>query len=599
MEHQPNSQVLENPRLLNKIQRLNESRELIKFYNNEPYDLSLKKIKEIEQANSIPNNKACSSQSQLNFEVLDYKQELLKKIKSSENIAKLLYYISLYESLQLTIQQQKHFDLKISCDKGLNYRIADCHFCGKRHFLKTSCNSFFCEDCRKYITSKIKRLAKKYIWNCNHFYATFTLPPEIQEKVDRWNKFFDKRYYKDKEGNLRFSEIYYTDLVYKSVNEAIFEYCKKRDLETGFILMPHSYGSLKLNFFFHLNVLISSKAIRVNPDKKIKTQRRYFQNRKLKTEKISLLGFRRIFGDDYSNFNSKKLNYQFDYNELRKIYKEKLERNFNVTIKDIPQIRFAKRKKSIYISYKKSINKVLNYFRHIPLNLKNIIKIENGYIYYQTSKAKEKKKIYKKPFKEFFYLIMQHIPPSNFRAVRQYGLYSNKNKKRLQYPTSPPKQKQSFRCDDCKTTLTKRNFIGLVHCGNLVWINSELKNNTSILDCKDFDWLKSINIEENGRVMQACEPPNSLKPKIQPNYPKFDETEYTDKHTGTRDYDGFGIDKIDLEKFSIIKIKTKIFEESEPEKIQKRLYRILNMEENNKIKLSQSERIDLSIIGRC
>ncbi len=549
-------QKLKNLRLIRKIELMNQKQELVKFYNKEPNNLSFKKIHEIDKAQSH-SSKHSPNQTQLSFEVLNHKKELLDKIKSSKNIAKLLYYISLHQSLQLTISQQRHFDLKISCDKGLNYRIADCHFCMRRHFLKTSCNSFFCEDCRKFITSKIKRLAKKYIWNCNHFYSIFTLPPEIQGKVDRWDKFFDKRFYKDKDGNIRTSEIYYVDLVYKCVNESISKYCKKRDLKNGFVLMPHSYGSLKLNFFFHVNALISSKAIRINPDIKVKTQRRKFRNGILQTEKISFLNFRRVFGDDYSNFNSKAIDYQFDYNELRELYKNNLEKYFKIKIKDTPQVRFAKRNKSIYIPYKKSISKVLDYFRHIPLTLKNIIKIENGEIFYQTSKAKENKKTYHKPFKEFFYLVMQHIPPSHFRAVRQYGLYSNKSKKRLQYPTSPPKQKQYFRCDTCKTHLTKRNFIGLVHCGNLVWVNPELRNNSSIFNCKDFVWIKSIEIEEHGRVMQVCEPPDCLKPKTKPKFQEFDEIKDSEKHTGIGDYEGFGIDKIDLEKFAIIKTHDK------------------------------------------
>lgn len=566
-----NSQVLENPRLLKKIEKLNEARELSKFYKKEPFNLNLKTIREIEKAQSILNNKISPNQAQLDFEVLSYKKELLEKLRNSKNMAQLLYYISLHEELQLTTQQQRHFDLKISCDKGLNYGIHGCSFCGKKIFSKVACNSFFCEECKKFISSRIKSKAREYLWDCNHFFATFTLPMEIQEKVKSWDEVFSKRFYKNKFGSVISKSIYFTDLVYKSVRETLFEYCKKRDLEIGFILMPHSYGTLELNWFFHLNALISSKAIRINPDKKVKTQRRYFENRKLKTEKISFAGFRRIFGDDYSNFNTKKVNVLFRYNEVREIYKRNLMKNFNTSIKYVTQVKFAERKnkslgrKSIYIEHKRAINIILDYFRHIPLGFNNLIKEDKGFIYYRSSKIENKRSYFKKQFKEFFKMIMQHIPPSNFRTLRQYGLYSNHNKKRLSYPTKKNKPKKPFRCPDCKTIIRKRDRIGLVHCGDLVWINPELKNSDSILDCKDFEWVKSVEIEENGRVMHACEPPDCLKPSIKLNYLKFDEVEDTEKITKSLgDYDGFGIDKINLEKFAIIKARVKKFEDNPP-----------------------------------
>ena len=427
------------------------------------------------------------------FTGLEYNQEIYNKLLKSENIAELLYYISRLKHLQLTIREQKHFDLKFSCVRGENYRICDCPNCNNRHYIKTSCNSFFCEECRKFNISKIKRKAKEYLWNCNHFYATFTLPPEIQSKVEKWDKFFDKRYYKDKQGNIRTSEIYLTDLVYKSISNTIKEYYKKHNLQSGFIIMPHSHGSLEFNWNFHLNALISSKA---------------FQDNKI-------------------------VDYQFNYNELRAIYQKHLLRNFKIKFKDTPQVRFAKKKGTIYIPYKKAVRIVLDYFRHIPLGIKNIVKIKGDRIYYQSSKAKKINRTFDKSLGEFFILVMQHIPPSNFRTIRQYGLYSNKAKKRKKYPTSKPKKQKSMECEKCKTIIRKEDFVCMVHKGLLVWINPTKCN--SIFNSKDFVNTLPPEIEKNGRVMQACEPPNSLKPKTPPQFPGYDTKDFSENFKSMED----------------------------------------------------------------
>lgn len=485
------------------------------------------------------------------FSGLEQQQELLLKLKSSDNISQFLYYISRLKNIQLTRYQQKHFDLKASCDRGWNYRICDCPSCSTRHFIKTSCNSFFCEECRKFNVFKVKRKAKEYLWNCNHYYATFTLPPEIQSKVESWNKFLGKRYYKDKAGDIRSSELYVTDLVYKSVSGAIKEYCKKYNLENGFILMPHSYGSLALNWNFHINALISSKAFKkpdlrnnkinkIFSDEKNRYHKGYLDHLQLSYEKGMKLGtglryvlnnikqIRQDYLDKIKN-KSYTVDYQFNYNELRSIYEKHLRRNFKTDFKDTPQVKFAEkkvgRKKTIYIPYKKAVSVVLDYFKHIPLSIKNIVKVESGRVYYQTSKAKGVNITYDKSLREFFELVMQHIPPARFRTVRQYGLYSNKTKKRKTYLTSQSKKAKSMRCDSCKIELKKENFVGMVHCGLLVWINPVKR---SIFNCKDFVDGFIPEIDTNGRVMQVCEPPDCLKPKTRPEFPKKEEKDFSE-----------------------------------------------------------------------
>ena len=106
------------------------------------------------------------------------------------------------------------------------------------------------------------------------------------------------------------------------------------------------------------------------------------------------------------------------------------------------------------------------------------------------------------------------------------------------------------------------------------------------------------SLVRNSRFALSCEIIEEIK--------RASKIKYTG-HEG--DYDDFGVDKIDLNKFIMIDHKEKlqplkpleeleISKETKFEEMQKRLSRILNLK-NNKIKLSYSDKIDLAITGRC
>ncbi len=540
--------VLElTPRLQRKIAKREFKQELSNYYNGVDHKLPLKELMKIQALQKYSSNHKQDNLRPQTFDDIEYKFGVYDKLINHKNISDLLYYISRYYNLFISEYQQRQFDLKKSCDRGENYRIIDCS-CNHRHFIKTSCNSFFCEVCRKYNTSKVKRKAKEYLMNCNHFYAVFTLPSEIQNKVEKWDKFFDKRNYKDKNGIVRTSEIYYTDLVYKSVSDSIKEYCKKHRIENGFVLMPHSYGSLKLNWNFHINALISSKGYIKKYDlKDFSKNNPIFDNSQEYSDFMRIL--HRIKGLKYCVMNIRKIrkyflvnygeklntttleDYQFNYNELRIIYKKHLLKNFKIPFKYKPQVRFAKKKGTIYVSYKRSIKKLMDYFRHIPIGQRNIIKIEAEQICYRTSKGKQQNIFFNCSLVDFFSRIMQHIPPQNFRTIRQYGLYSNKTTKRKKYPLGSNKLLKTMSCDKCKKTLKRENYIGMVHNGVLVWINN---SKGSIFNYRDFVDKNNIELESNGRVMCACEPPMEFKPKTKPEFPENDEKDISETTGGLK-----------------------------------------------------------------
>ena len=474
--------------------------------------------------------KEISSQKQL----LTYLDDI-DILKKSENLSQLLFNIAKTRNIFITEHHLKHFDLKQYCEAGQIYFIYDCANCGKRSFAKLPCNSFFCEDCRKYLSARIKRHTKEYLWNCNHTFSVWTIPTEIRQYVQSWEN------YKA------------IGLIYKAVENSLNQYCKERKIKIGYILLPHSHGSLELNWNFHLNALISSKAL---------------------------------------NKENKIIDFRPNYKELRKLYKKNLSKLFKTPVIYTPQVTFSKKKGSVYIPYKRAISKVLDYFRHIPLNIKNIERIDNNSIIYHTSKSIKQNLHYEVSHKEFYDLVLQHIPPPNFRTLRQGGLYSNHNKKRLQYPTSPDKKpKKEIRCKVCKYPIKKEAVVGIVHKGRLVWINPK---NESMLDCKDFEYKKDDIISQNGRLLEAMPPPDDFIPHSKPKF--IDENDDDDKE----DFDNSKGFKLNLNIKSNIHIPMFEFLEQETscEKTQTRLNRILDIKDKT-IKLYTSDLIDLAVKGVC
>lgn len=492
----------------------------------------------------------------------------LEQLKNSKDISELLFNCAKIHNINISKYHLNHFDSKSYCDAGQNYIIIDCGRCGKRDYFKLPCSSFFCEDCRKYLSARIKRHTKEYLWTCNHTFSVWTTPPEI--KVTSWDKIAYTKltyYRKDiidkktkqirhKKGEIKYKNVYCSDLVYRAVELSLNQYCKKRKIKIGIILLPHSYGTENLNWFFHINALITSKAL---------------------------------------NQENKIIDFKPDFKELRELYRKNLSNIFKTPIYRTIQVKFTKKKGSYFISPKKAIGTVLDYFRHIPLKIKNI-KVTNDSIIYQTSKSKQ---LNKKPNKvshiEFYYLLLQHIPPPYFRTLRQVGLYSNHNKKRLKYPTSPDKKpKKELRCRVCKYPLRKENIIGLVHKNRVVWINPCRE---SILDCKDFEYQKESIIEQNGRLLEALPPPDDFIPHFKPKF--FDENDDEDNENYD-DYDEEGNFKPSNKFKSNIHIPMFEFKErpTKQDLIRKRFNRILDSKDK-KLKLYPDDLMDLIIKGVC
>ena len=369
--------------------------------------------------------------------------EGLKGINNSKDIAELLNQISIFSEIELTERQKIQFSEKVFCNNSGNYRRLQCFGCNTTSYMKTPCNSFFCKDCRDYLTSRIKRNAKQKMWNCNHFMAVFTIPNEVQEKLKSWDDYIIKNK-KKRNGQVIPTTVRSMSLIYDAVSKTIDIYSKKNNFLAGYYLLPHTYGSLEMNWKPHINVLISSKALKVFPDAFIKKYNKFKKlaftikkthfeeiynlfydiSLKNKLESQSIEDHEYFFNKEYyqSKFylelkkewylienklienckdfqdflvyeETPPLDIQFNFDEIRSIYHKQLEKLFEVKFYKNPQVSFSKDKKtkSIYIPYKKAVGKVMDYFRRIPLYRENILKTTAGFIVYQTSKAKKTK----------------------------------------------------------------------------------------------------------------------------------------------------------------------------------------------------------------
>ncbi|GAI15316.1 unnamed protein product, partial [marine sediment metagenome] len=124
---------------------------------------------------------------------------------------------------------ERTFENLISCQRHQNFNFYKCEWCGDNIYHRIPCTSFFCDTCRRKLADRLKQKLLTYIWNIPHRFCVFTLPPEIQEICKGWSSYV---FIKNK-----FTLA--TNLVYKSVNDAIKEYFNKRNLEVGFIMYPH------------------------------------------------------------------------------------------------------------------------------------------------------------------------------------------------------------------------------------------------------------------------------------------------------------------------------------------------------------------------
>lgn len=375
--------------------------------------------------------------------------------------------------------QRRTFENLISCQRQQNFNFYNCERCFSPHFHRIPCTSFFCDTCRKILANRLKQKLLTYIWNTNHRFCVFTLPPEIQEICKGWTSYLFI--------NNKFTLA--TNLVYKSVSDTIKEYFAKRNKEVGFIIYPHTEHTFNLDWFFHLNILISTRGLRksskfTNFDKK--TNKRILPNYQAKYQTLET--------------------FFIDYDAIKEIYLKHLSRNFKVKIKRNAgnPIHFGEELKPKAIS-----NNLFGYVRKLLLKSKHIKNIDNSTITLKRWNTKNKRyESFNLSHKQFYNRCVQHIPPKFMRTIRLYGLYSQANKKRYFLTPVIEYIEKQIKCSECGSNL---RLMYSVSRGQIVKIDeyylcNNFKKILLMLDMKDFDigdFFNLYTLKEGFYILKA------------------------------------------------------------------------------------------------
>ena len=385
-------------------------------------------------------------------------------------------YDNHYDNIDKKQIHTEHFYRKASCNKNDYYAVFECIDCHKLHWARLPCNSFFCEKCHGYLVKRAQSSLAGYLWNVRHRYIVFTTPPEVRSKLN-WGTmhWFYKVVYK--------TLTYYFNHYYKKTKTTNTTRGKSRKVNVGMMAVLHSYGSQDMEWKPHLNVMVTCRGF------------------KEKTEQ----GETKTFAVDTSYIN---------YDKLREIYKRNLEYFFNVKLKDTPQIKIDDKKyqekndRKTGIPPQRVISSLAQYFKKLPFKDKaeegqksDIINInEYGSVTWTNYKRKKLKlNPITTPPTQFYNLIMQHIPPKNFRNVRLWGCYQyNHHLRKAILPLKQPKEVEQRLCLKCKGPL---ELIGVVARGEVLF---------PIFNSKDFSSQQEAPDLRGGRPPDAWRPPERL-----------------------------------------------------------------------------------------
>ncbi|MGE5421162.1 MAG: transposase, partial [Chloroflexota bacterium] len=288
-------------------------------------------------------------------------------------------------------------DLRSCRTAALGIDVYTCPECGDITEVYHSCKNRFCPTCSWNDTVRWAEKVKRNMLNIPHRHVVFTLPHQMNFLVQR-NKF-----------------ILLNTLMQTSAETLKDWMSYKYGLQPGIISVLHTAGENK-HSHFHTHMILSWGGIDNN---------RTLQQIKGKFVKYAYLKdkFRKIFEKKLTDlFTSGKLDHSFkgieDFKRfLSGLNEKKWIINFEEPI-DTPEavIRYIGR-----------------YSKRACLSEYKITMMEGEFIGFRYKDYKKKdsegKPLEKETilnYRDFFPLLLQHVPLPRFRLVRYYGIYSNR-----------------------------------------------------------------------------------------------------------------------------------------------------------------------------
>ena len=288
-------------------------------------------------------------------------------------------------------------DIRSCRTAALGIDIYTCHQCGETTEVYHNCKNRFCPTCSWNDTVRWAEKVKGNMLNIPHRHVVFTIPHQLNFLIIR-NKY-----------------ILLNTLMQTSA-EALKDWINyKYDLQPGIISVLHTFGEQKKNHF-HSHMILSWGGVDKNRAvQQIKSK--YVNYDYLKSK------FRGIFEKRLIDlYDSGKLDNDFrDIIEFKRFLKRVNEKNWIIHFEDPMEtpadvIRYIGRysKRACLSEYKITrMEGEIIAFRYKDYKNKDI----NG-------KSIERELILN--YRDFFPLLLQHVPLPGFRLVRYYGIYSNR-----------------------------------------------------------------------------------------------------------------------------------------------------------------------------
>jgi hypothetical protein len=288
-------------------------------------------------------------------------------------------------------------DIRACRTAALGIDIYTCPQCGEITEVYHSCKNRFCPTCSWNDTVKWAEKVKGNMLNIPHRHVVFTIPHQLNFLIIR-NKFL------------------LLNTLMQTSAEALKDWINyKYGLQPGIISVLHTFGEQKENHF-HTHMILSWGGI----DKNRTVQQikgKYVNYDYLKSK------FRGIFEKRLIDFfGSGKLDHDFRNEiEFNKFLKRVNEKNWIIHLEDPMEtpadvIRYIGR-----------------YSKRACLSEYKITRIDGEFIAFRYKDYKNKdyfgRPIEKQRvlhYRDFFALLLQHVPLPSFRLVRYYGIYSNR-----------------------------------------------------------------------------------------------------------------------------------------------------------------------------
>jgi hypothetical protein len=273
-------------------------------------------------------------------------------------------------------------------EKEAGFSLYACDFCGDIKVVPHRCKGRFCSVCSTGYIEEWSRKTAKNMYEMPHRHIMFTLPEEL------WDIFIGRR-------------DLLKDLMDISVKLLKDWFRNKEKIEVGMMVGIHTFGAT-MKFQPHVHVLMTEGG-------------------------LTSEGKMRYVGFIPYEMMRKRWRYK-----VIKMLRRKLSIRDNAKYKRIIDSAYVKNDKGFVVygprnkrkgKVKELIGYIGRYMRRPAIALRRILSYDGKTVTFKYFDKKEKKeKTETIDVMEFIARIIRHIPDRNFKTIRYYGLYSRRNK---------------------------------------------------------------------------------------------------------------------------------------------------------------------------